>query len=110
MTKSAVIIVPGPHRDAANGFCAAQGWQPQGADPGTFCVALTNGSGAPTHYACRPDLTPEHEAILANPPPGAGPLLAVIDMDIRDVGPSQGGTHFREVIAARGLNLWTGKP
>ena len=109
MTKSAVFIVPAAHRDAANAFCAAQGWQPQGDATGTFCVALTTGTG-PTHYACRPDLTPEHEAILANPPLGAGPLLAVIDMDIRAVGPSEGAVHFREVIAARGLSLWTGEP
>ncbi len=105
MTKSAVFIVPAAYRDAANAFCAAQGWQMEGAEPGTFCVALTDGSTAPTHYACRPDLDPADEAMLASPPPGAEPLLSVMIWDIAQDGRT-GLAHFAAVLSAHGLAIF----
>ena len=103
--KSAVFIIPAAMRGAANAFAASMGWQEPGAEPGVFCVALTSNGTAVTHYACRPDLGPEHEAMLANPPPEAAPLLAAMSVDVAQDG-VRGFAHFSAVIAALGLSLW----
>ena len=107
MSKSAVFIIPAAKRGAANAFAASMGWQLPDAEPGVFCVPLTSNGTAVTHYACRPDLDPEHEAMLANPPPGAAAIMAVMTVDIAQNG-KWGAKHFDEVIAQRGLTMWNG--
>lgn len=107
MSKSAVFIVPAAARAAANAFSASMGWQEPGAEPGVFCIALTDDGITVTHYACRPDLDPEHEAMLADPPAEAAGIVAVMSVNVSEDG-KWGAEHFHEVIASRGLTLWNG--
>ena len=103
MTKSCVLIVPDEARIAAGAFAAAHGWQPPGASPGMFCAALTDDGATITHWGARPDIRPEHEAMLNSPPPDAAPLLAVMIWDIAQDG-AWGSVHFDAVLAAHGLS------
>lgn len=108
MSKSAVFIVPAAARAAANAFSASMGWQEPGAEPGVFCVPLTSNGTAITHYACRPDLDPGHEAMLADPPAEAAGIVAVMSVDVSE-DKKWGAEHFHRVIADRGLSLWNGE-
>ena len=103
MSKSAVFIVPAAARVAVNAFSASMGWQEPGAEPGVFCAALTADGATITHWGARPDIGPEHEAMLTNPPADAAPLLAVMIWDIAQDG-AWGSPHFDAVLASHGLS------
>lgn len=106
MTKSCVLIVPAEARAAAGAFAAARGWQLPGADPGMFCAALTADGATITHWGARPDIGPEHEAMLSSPPADAAPLLAVMIWHIAQDG-AWGSPHFDAVLSAHGLRRFS---
>lgn len=100
--QSAVLIVPDAHRDAANAFGAAMGW-----GEGNYSVALSVSGKAPaTHWGCRADVPDSFVAMLDNPPADAAPILAVVQIDLREGGDAY--WHFMEVIAASGLQMVQG--
>ena len=77
---SAVLILPAAYRDAGNAFGVAQGW---GED--NFSVPLSaTGLEPATHYGCRADVTEGFLAMMADPPPEAVPLLAVMVSSFED--------------------------
>lgn len=77
---SAVLILPAAYRDAGNAFGVAQGW---GED--NFSVPLSaTGLEPATHYGCRADVTEGFLAMMADPPPEAVPLLAVMIYSFED--------------------------
>lgn len=77
---SAVLILPAAYRDAGNAFGVAQGW-----GEGNFSVPLSaTGSEPATHYGCRADVTEGFLAMMADPPPEAVPLLAVMVSSFAD--------------------------
>ena len=77
---SAVLILPATYRDAGNAFGVAQGW---GED--NFSVPLSaTGLDPATHYGCRADVTEGFLAMMADPPPEAVPLRAVMVSSFAD--------------------------
>lgn len=94
---SAVLILPAAYRDAGNAFGVAQGW---GED--NFSVPLSaTGLEPATHYGCRADVTEGFLAMMADPPPEAVPLLAVMVSSFADgVQPYD---HWIATIEANGL-------
>lgn len=91
---SAVLIVPTADRDAANALGESMGW-----GPNNYSVPLTDGTSV-THYGCRADVTQTFIDMLANPPPEAAPVVAVLISDFRE---GDGHTHFMDIIG--GLSL-----
>lgn len=95
---SLVLIAPDAARDAANVLAEGLGW-----GPCNLVVPLSATGAEPvTHWACRADVTEGFLALLADPPEGAGPLLASLTVDLvpfaaSDLSPRQG--HFAAVLA-----------
>jgi hypothetical protein len=92
---SAVLIVPAADRDMANAFGESMGW-----GPNNYSVPLTTDGTTISHYGCRADVRQGFIDMLADPPPEAAPVIAVLISDFRE---GDGYSHFHEVIA--GLNL-----
>jgi hypothetical protein len=105
MTTAAVFIVPAPLRPAADAFCVSMGWQEQDTESPMFSSALTDNGTDITHYGCRPLLTPEHEALLANPPSAAASLLTamIVDVSTDNIVPIE---HYLRVLGEHGLSLF----
>ena len=101
---SAVLILPAAYRTAGNDLSAEMGWQPVGADPGTYSIPLCT-DGVLTHWGCRADVTQGFIGMVENPPENAAALVAVLVYDWRVTGDPHG--HFLDVIAAQGLTVWT---
>ena len=97
---SAVLILPAAYRDAGNTLSAEMGWQPVGADPGTYSIPLCT-DGVLTHWGCRADVTQTFMDMIANPTPETQPLIDVLIWDFRVTGDPH--THFVDVITANGL-------
>ena len=97
---SAVLILPAAYRDAGNALSAEMGWQPVGADPGTYSIPLCTGDTL-THWGCRADVTQGFIDMVENPPEDAAALVAVLVYDWRVTGDPH--THFLDVITANGL-------
>lgn len=98
---SAVLILPAAYRDAGNAFGVAQGW-----GEGNFSVPLSaTGTTPVTHYGCRADVTEGFLAMMADPPPEAVPLLAVmVSSFANNVQPYD---HWVSVLEANGLTRVT---
>lgn len=96
---SAVLIVPDADRDAANAFGESMGW-----GPNNYSVALSADGAAPaTHWGCRADVRQTFLDLLADPPPEAAPVLAVLISDIADgVDPH---AHWMATLAANSLQI-----
>jgi len=94
---SAVLILPAAYRDAGNAFGVAQGW-----GEGNFSVPLSaTGLEPATHYGCRPDISQDFINLMADPPPEAVPLLAVMVSSFADnVQPYD---HWVATLAENGL-------
>ena len=108
---SAVLILPAAYRDAGNDLSAEMGWQPVGADPGTYSIPLMTGDTL-THWGCRADVTQGFIAMVENPTPevlvvvdevSTQPLVDVLIYDWRVTGDPH--THFLDVITANGLTV-----
>ena len=99
---SAVLILPAAYRDAGNDLSAEMGWQPVGADPGTYSIPLMTGDTL-THWGCRADVTQTFIGMVENPPQDAAALVAVLVYDWRVTGDPHG--HFVDVIAGLGLTV-----
>ena len=97
---SAVLILPAAYRDAGNDLSAEMGWQPVGADPGTYSIPLMSGDTL-THWGCRADVTQGFIDMVENPTPEVQPLIDVLIYDWRVTGDPH--THFLDVITANGL-------
>ena len=97
---SAVLILPAAYRTAGNSLSAEMGWQPVGADPGTYSIPLCTGDTL-THWGCRADVTQGFIDMVENPSPETQPLINVLISDWRVTGDSN--QHFMDVIAANGL-------
>ena len=97
---SAVLILPAAYRDAGNTLSAEMGWQPVGADPGTYSIPLMTGDTL-THWGCRADVTQGFIDMVENPTPEVQPLVDVLIYDWRVTGDPH--THFVDVITANGL-------
>ena len=97
---SAVLILPAAYREAGNDLSAEMGWQPVGADPGTYSIPLMSGDTL-THWGCRADVTQTFMDMIANPTPETQPLIDVLIWDFRVTGDPH--THFLDVITANGL-------
>ena len=93
---SAVLIVPAAAKAAANAFGESMGW---GAD--NYTVALSSDGQTVTHWGCRVDVTQGFLDLMADPPPEAAPLLAVLIADFRETSDAAG--HFADVVDANGL-------
>jgi len=77
---SAVLILPDAYRAAGDAFGVAQGW-----GGGNFSVPLSaDGLETVTHWGCRADVTEGFLAMMADPPPEAVPLLAVMVSSFAD--------------------------
>ena len=102
---SAVLILPAAYRDAGNDLSAEMGWQPVGADPGTYSIPLcaTSAPTVITHWGCRADVTQTFIGMVENPAPEVQPLVDVLIYDWRVTGDPHG--HFIDVIAANGLTV-----
>ena len=94
---SAVLILPDAYRAAGDAFGVAQGW-----GDGNFSVPLSaTGLEPATHYGCRADVTEGFLAMMADPPPEAVPLLAVMVSSFADgVQPYD---HWTETLAENNL-------
>lgn len=92
---SAVLIVPAADRDMANAFGESMGW-----GPNNYSVALTSDGTTISHYGCRADVGQTFLDLMANPPPEAAPVIAVLISDFQE---ADGYSHFHQVIA--GLNM-----
>lgn len=94
---SAVLILPAAYRDAGNAFGVAQGW-----GDGNFSVPLSASGTTPvTHWGCRADVTEGFLTMMADPPPEAVPLLAVMVSSFADgVQPYD---HWIATLAENGL-------
>ena len=94
---SAVLILPDAYRAAGDAFGVAQGW-----GDGNFSVPLSASGTTPvTHYGCRADVTEGFLAMMADPPPEAVPLLAVMVSSFADgVQPYD---HWISTLAENGL-------
>ena len=99
---SAVLILPAAYRTAGNTLSAEMGWQPVGADPGTYSIPLMTGDTL-THWGCRADVTAGFIDMVENPAPEVQPLVAVLVYDWRVTGDPH--THFLDVIAGQGLTV-----
>ena len=99
---SAVLILPAAYREAGNDLSAEMGWQPVGADPGTYSIPLLTGDTL-THWGCRADVTQGFIDMVENPSPEVQPLVDVLVYDWRVTGDPH--THFQDVIAANGLTV-----
>ena len=99
---SAVLIMPAAYRTAGNTLSAEMGWQPVGADPGTYSIPLMTGDTL-THWGCRADVTAGFIDMVENPPENAADLVAVLVYDWRVTGDPHG--HFMDVIAANNLTV-----
>jgi len=97
---SAVLILPAAYRQAGNNLSAEMGWQPVGADPGTYSIPLMTGDTL-THWGCRADVTAGFIDMVENPSPEVQPLVDVLIYDWRVTGDPH--THFLDVITANGL-------
>jgi hypothetical protein len=91
--KSAVIIIPEALRTQGDALGSAMGWGP---------VSFTIPVGDPvTHYACRVDVSPAFEAMLADPPDNVvaafGPVLAALQVDLSES--LWGADHLAAVVA-----------
>lgn len=96
---SAVFIIPAAYRDAGNALGEAMGW-----GPGNYSVALSpTGAEPATHYGCRADVTDGFLAMLADPPPEAAPVLAVLHVNIADTDDAYG--HWSDVLATQNLMI-----
>ena len=94
---SAVLILPDAYRAAGDAFGVVQGW-----GDGNFSVPLSASGTTPvTHYGCRADVTEGFLAMMADPPPEAVPLLAVMVSSFADgVAPYD---HWISTLAENGL-------
>lgn len=92
---SAVLIVPAADRDMANAFGEGMGW-----GPNNYSVPLTTDGTTISHYGCRADVGQTFLDLMADPPPEAAPVTAVLISDFQE---ADGYSHFHQVIA--GLNL-----
>ena len=104
---SAVLILPAAYREAGNALSAEMGWQPVGADPGTYSIPLCTGDTL-THWGCRADVTQGfidmvENPTVENPTVEVQPLVDVLIYDWRVTGDPH--THFLDVIAANGLTV-----
>ena len=97
---SAVLILPAAYRTAGNDLSAEMGWQPVGADPGTYSIPLMTGDTL-THWGCRADVTQTFMDMIANPTEETQPLIDVLIWDFRVTGDPH--THFVDVITANNL-------
>ena len=94
---SAVLILPDAYRAAGDAFGVAQGW-----GDGNFSVPLSASGTTPvTHYGCRADVTEGFLAMMADPPPEAVPLLAVMVSSFADGVPPF--DHWIATLAENGL-------
>lgn len=94
---SAVLILPAAYRDAGNAFGIAQGWGEE-----NFSVPLSaTGLEPATHYGCRADVTGGFLAMMADPPPEAMPLLAVMVSSFDDTAAPF--DHWMATLKANGL-------
>ena len=103
--SSAVLILPAIYRQAGNNLSASMGWQPAGADPGTYSIPLC-AIAAPsvvTHWGCRADVLQSFIAMVENPAPEVQPLVSVLIYDWRVTGDPHG--HFVDVIFGHGLTF-----
>ena len=98
---SAVLIVPDADRDAANAFGESMGW-----GPNNYSVALSaDGAEPATHWGCRADVGQTFLDMLADPPPEAAPVLAVLISDFADgVDPHD---HWMAVLEDNNLQILT---
>lgn len=92
---SAVLIVPAADRDMANAFGESMGW-----GPNNYSVPLTTDGTTISHYGCRADVGQTFLDLMADPPPEAAPVMAVLISDFQE---ADGYSHFHQVIA--GLNM-----
>ena len=99
---SAVLILPEAYRQAGNDLSAQMGWQPVGAEPGTYSVPLMTGDVL-THWGCRADVTQTFIDMVENPTPETQPLIDVLIWDFRVTGDPY--THFMDIIGANGLTV-----
>lgn len=99
---SAVLILPAASRDAGNAISASMGWQPVGADPGTYSVPLMTGDTL-THWGCRSDVTQSFIDMVMNPTPETRPVVDVLIYDWRVTGDTY--QHFVDVITANNLTV-----
>ena len=99
---SAVLILPEAYRQAGNDLSAEMGWQPAGAEPGTYSVPLCT-DGVLTHWGCRADVTQSFIDMVENPPEDAAALVAVLIYDFRVTGDPY--THFMDIIGENGLTV-----
>ena len=94
---SAVLILPAAYRAAGNAFGVAQGW-----GEGNFSVPLSADANEPaSHYGCLAQVTQGFLDLMANPPPEAAPLLAVMVSDFSDT--LDPFVHWVSVLEAKGL-------
>lgn len=99
---SAVLILPEAYRQAGNDLSAEMGWQPVGAEPGTYSVPLLTGDVL-THWGCRADVTQGFIDMVENPTPETQPLIDVLIYDFRVTGDPY--SHFMDVLAENGLTV-----
>lgn len=94
---SAVLIVPASTLAAANALGELMGWGPR-----NYTVPLGPSPQGPiTHWGCRAEVQPGYFDLLADPPPEAMPVLAVLIADYRETDdPNQ---HAMDVLAELGL-------
>lgn len=97
LMTSAVLIVPAASLDAANALGELMGW-----GPCNYTVPLgPTPTGPVTHWGCRAEVQPGYFDLIANPPPEARPVLAVLIADYRETDdPHQ---HAMDVLAAHNL-------
>ena len=102
---SAVLILPAAYRQAGNNLSASMGWQPVGADPGTYSIPLCALADPTivTHWGCRADVLQSFIDMVENPAPEVQFLVSVLIYDWRVTGDPHG--HFVDVIAGHGLTF-----
>lgn len=64
-------------------------------------IALFSDGQTVTHWGCRVDVTEGFLELMADPPPEAAPLIAVLIADFRETSDAAG--HFADVVVANGL-------
>ena len=92
-----VFLIPAALRDAGNAMAEAMGW----GGPVFVQPLSPSGDQPPTHWGFPAQVGASFLSLWANPPPEAAALVAQIETDTREGGDT--ATHWREVIAARGL-------
>lgn len=94
---SAVLILETKDRDAGNALGEMMGW-----GPCNYTVPLgPTPQGPITHWSCRAEVQPGYFDLLANPPPEALPVLAVLIADYRETDDPY--HHAMDVLAANNL-------